>query len=293
TREQKVILSMVSMIQPEDDDFITYDISVADFHQMLGLRGREKYGEMKIIIENLMSKVIEIPKQEGGWLLTHWVSVAEYIGGKGVIRLRFVPELKPYLLQLKKAFTSYRLNNILSLKSAYAIRLYELMKKWQQIGSWKVTVEELKPMLGIQRNSYKQYGHLKQRVLTPSIKELNDHTDIKVQFQEQKTGRKITDILFNITHVKSKEMNIGNDKNDKTTLYERLQERAIGYEITLSVLNNITRTAEKIYKQDDYEEQLTQLVELTNQKVQEGNIYNPLGFMIYIIQSKGKEANQG
>src|SRR5699024_261204 len=103
----------------------------------------------------------------------------------------------------------------------------------------------------------------------------------------------ITDIIFNIKHVKSKEMNISNSRNDKATLYERLREHAKGYEITFSVLNNITRTSEKIYNQDDYEEQLMQLVDLTNQKVKDGKVDNALGFMIYVIREKEKEVEQG
>ncbi|MRI66220.1 RepB family plasmid replication initiator protein [Gracilibacillus thailandensis] len=57
---------MVSMIQPSDEDFITYDISVHDFHEMLGLEGREKYSELKEIVKDLMSKVVEIPRKDGG-----------------------------------------------------------------------------------------------------------------------------------------------------------------------------------------------------------------------------------
>ncbi|MRI66219.1 RepB family plasmid replication initiator protein [Gracilibacillus thailandensis] len=47
------------------------------------------------------------------------------------MKFKFPPELKPYLLQLKQAFTSYRLSNILSLRSSYStifLKLFDRIK---------------------------------------------------------------------------------------------------------------------------------------------------------------------
>src|SRR5690606_29366622 len=187
---------MVSMIQPEDHDFKDYEISISDFTEMLGLAGREKYTEIKEITKTLVGKVIEIPRKNGGWLLTHWVSSAEYVDGEGVIKLSFSPKLKPYLLQLKRAYTSYRLSNILSIKSAYAIRLYELMKKWQHVGTWEIPVESLREKLGAITKTYSLYGNLKNRVIVPSVKEVNEKTDVHVEFKEIRKGRKVVKIEF-------------------------------------------------------------------------------------------------
>ena len=112
---------------------------------MLGLQGSTKYTEIKEITKDLMSKSIEIPQADGGWLLANWISSAKYIKGEGIIDLSFSPDLKPYMLQLKNQFTSYQLSNILSLHSTYSIRLYELLKKWQHLGQvGKFPVEDLK-----------------------------------------------------------------------------------------------------------------------------------------------------
>src|SRR5690606_28297285 len=88
-REQKIILTMVSMIQPVDEDFKDYRISIKEFSEMLGLEGSAKYTELKNITKNLMSKSIEIPQEDGGWLLANWVSSAEYKKGEGIIALSF------------------------------------------------------------------------------------------------------------------------------------------------------------------------------------------------------------
>lgn len=293
-REQKIILTLVSMIQPYDEDFLTYDISIREFHEMLGLDGREKYTELKGIVEELMSKVIEIPKKDGGWLLTHWVSVAQYVAGEGIIQLKFVPELKDYLLQLKKAFTSYRLSNILSLKSAYSIRLYEFMKKWQHIGKWECPIDSLKEKMGISKEKYKQYGHFKSRVITPSVKELNEKTDVQVTFKEIRKGRKVIKIEFTIKHFKEKEIKINKPIKDEfdEVLFDDLSNLA-EFELSLSGFKKIEGIAKKIYTNDEYIEQLKLLVEIANLRLKQGNINNPVGLLIHIIGDKEELYEKG
>src|SRR5699024_2990649 len=111
-REQKIVLTFVSMIQPSDEDFKVYSLSVKDFYKLFNLKGREHYTHVKEIIKKLMEKTIEIPKENNGYLITHWASHVEYIAGKGIVQFSFDPKLKPYLLQLKKTFTSYKLTNV-------------------------------------------------------------------------------------------------------------------------------------------------------------------------------------
>ena len=102
-REQKIVLTMVGGIEPQDEDFKDYLISLKSFSEMLGLTGSTKYTEIKEIMKSMMEKTVEIPSENGGWILTHWVSSAEYVNGEGIIKLSFSPKLKPYLLQLKNS----------------------------------------------------------------------------------------------------------------------------------------------------------------------------------------------
>jgi len=287
-REQKIILTMVSMIQPTDEDFAFYDISIREFHEMLGLEGREHYTEIKEIVENLMSKVIEIPQVDGGWLMTHWVSTAQYLKGEGTIRLKFVPELKPYMLQLKTQFTSYRLSNILSLRSGYSIRLYELMKRWQHLGRWECTVANLREKIGATTKTYDLYGNLKSKILLASIKEVNEKTDLHITLKEIKKGRKVEKIEFSIQHFKEKEIQIpkmGIEKvttNSANEIKKRLNGLAQNYSFDKVYFADIYSIALNIW-QDQAEIELGSLVKYINN---ESTIKTPLGF----IKSKLKTA---
>lgn len=211
--EQKVVLTMISMIEPADDDFKTYLLSVKDFAEMVGLKGESTYSEIKKISKTLVSKVIEIPIGKKDWLVATWASSVRYRSSEGTVEFSFDSKLKPYLLQLKNQFTSYKLTNILSLKSSYSIRLYELMKKWQHLGRWECSIEELRGILGAKLvKSYLVYGNFKNRVLLPALVELNDKTDVQISFSEIKKGRKVERIEFTIRQAPEKEIKLPEPK---------------------------------------------------------------------------------
>lgn len=283
-REQKIVLTMVSMIQPTDEDFKDYRISIKEFSEMLGLEGSAKYTELKEITKDLMSKSIEIPRADGGWLFANWVSSAEYQKGEGIIALSFSPKLKPYLLQLKNAFTSYRLSNILSLKSSYSIRLYELMKKWQHLGSWTCSIENFKEKVGVENEKYPRYANLKARVLNPAIEEVNEKTDLFISIKEIKKGRSVEKIEFIIRHAPEKEIQVPSLEKDPEPVKEfsannelriRLNKLAEGYQFDATFFAQLHQGAALIWKEDT-EKELELLIRYVNE---EKTVKNPLGFI--------------
>ena len=286
-REQKIVLTMVSMIQPNDEDFKDYRISIKEFSEMLALEGSAKYTELKEITKDLMSKSIEIPRQDGGWLFANWISSAEYQKGEGVIALSFSPKLKPYLLQLKNTFTTYRLSNILSLKSTYSIRLYELMKKWQHLGKWSCSIQNFKEKMGVENNAYPRYANLKARVLNPAIAEVNEKTDLHISIKEIKKGRSVEQIEFIIRHAPEKEIRLQEPKkreskqSEQDILRARLNTQADGYQFDTVFFAQLYQGASLIW-QDDTEKELEWLIRYVND---EKTVKNPLGFIKSKIMS--------
>ena len=146
-----------------------------------------------------MGQMVEIPKEKGFKFsaLFYDINTDE----NGLIEFEVNPHLKPYLLNISHNFTAYDRNKISHLKSFYSIRLYELLKQYQDKtggGWWKVTLDKLKEILKISKNQYKLYGHLKDKVILVAQKELAEKTDIKFSFEEQKKGRKVDVLTFYI-----------------------------------------------------------------------------------------------
>jgi plasmid replication initiation protein len=204
TQEQRVILIMASMVKKDDEDFSGYQIKIADFAEMVGVKGQSTYDEIKRITKKLLTRVIIIHEPTGD-LQIGWLSSAKYYKKKGTVELHFDPKLKPYLLKIQEFFTKYKLKEVIRLKSSYSIRLYELLKQYEGIGSRSFTIHEFRKILGIEEDKYKLYGHLKNKVIMPAQKELNEQCDLSFNFKEIKKGRKVVKIDFFILSTANKE----------------------------------------------------------------------------------------
>ena len=290
--EQKVVLTMISMIEPTDDDLKTYLLSVRDFAEMSGLKGESTYSEIKKISKTLVSKVVEIPIGKKDWIVATWASSVRYRSSEGTVEFSFDSKLKPYLLQLKNQFTSYRLSNILNLKSTYSIRLYELMKKWQHLGYWECSVDDLRGFLGAKSvKSYSVYGNFKNRVLSPALVELNEKTDVQISFVEIKKGRSVERIEFTIRHAPEKEIKLPEPKikskqpkklpenEDVRTRLNELADKK-NYQFTQNYFSQLYQGALFIWG-DKAENELAMIIGYVNV---EKSVQNPLGFIKSQIQ---------
>jgi plasmid replication initiation protein len=191
--ERRIFLKMVSMIKTTDKDFQTIFIDARDIIKDMNLQGESAFSELKKATKRLIQHVCEILEPDG-LLQIGLVSSAKYHKGKGLIELSFDPKLKPYLLQLKNNFTMYGLKQALQFKSLYSLRIYELLKQFSSTGYRIILLSDLRQALNI-KDEYKLYADFKRFVLMQAHKELKD-SDIPFEFEEIKTGKKVTKIKF-------------------------------------------------------------------------------------------------
>ena len=283
--EQKIILYLASNIQPNDSDFKTYTLSIKEFTNLLGLKGHPKYKELRQITKELMQKVFEI-RINKKVIQVSWLSYVAYNETEGTIDLRFDPFLRPYLLQLKKEFTSYKLENVVKLKSSYSIRIYELLKQYEKFHERTFLLNDLRSMLGAE-DIYPAYGNFKQRVLMPAQKELKKKTDISFEIEEIKVGRRVKKVCFRITSRKKKQ-----DKHI-TFIEESLEEckkiNAFSIQAKRLALNlGFQLTDEILKKWEKYgSEKVISLLE----KIQgRHDIDNPIGYITSILKYDTKNS---
>ena len=243
--EMRVFVKMVSLIKPEDKDFTQYKISVSDIINDFGLpNSGNYYSLLRQGAENLLTKQVEMERmdEEGKKkkIKANLISSTEsYINddeGKDVI-LKFDPELKKHLLDLKAQYLTYDIRNILKLTSVYSIRIYELLKQFEGLitskgfAKRKFLIEELKLTLGIGSDEYSLYGHFKNKVLLKAQKDLLEETDIRFEIEEEKNGRKIVAVHFVI--YKNRPKKRGEEQTAETpeenypelnSIYEKVKE---------------------------------------------------------------------
>jgi len=133
-----------------------------------------------------------------GPLVVGWVSSAKYLEKEGAVLLSFDPKLKPYLLQLKGNFTSCKLEMLLSFKSQYTMRVFNLLKQYESLGQRQIDVDILREILGLRKDQYKLYANFKTDLLKPVQDELKAKADLYFEFDEIKYGRRVGAIHFRI-----------------------------------------------------------------------------------------------
>ena len=197
----KLVSIIYSNVKRSDEEGKDYQIRVADIAKLMGKNYGEMYNLLKEATDELLENPIRIEDKENkSWVSFNWISDAMY--KDGTISFTISKRLKPYILDLQTKFVKYRLANILSLKGNYIIRLYEILKDWYELNKRYgnkaekiIKIDELREMLEIPK-SYQYSSHIKQRILEKAQKELAEHTDIIFNFEEIKTGRKVTHLKF-------------------------------------------------------------------------------------------------
>ncbi|MDB4727829.1 replication initiation protein [Saprospiraceae bacterium] len=214
--ETRIFLSTLSQIKRVDEDFKVYRIWYKDVIKTFGLKSAQSYEFLRDAARGLMRKVfyvtsiVEGQKRETEY---HIIRTVNYLaeGEKGgdnqdYIDITIDPEMKPLLLQLGnyykdgnelkgENYTAYDLINIVKL-GAYHVRIYELLKQYQTIGNRQMEVEEIKRMLEI-TTEYPLFGNFFQKVIQPSVKAINKHTDLNItKLEKVKRGRKVHALYF-------------------------------------------------------------------------------------------------
>jgi plasmid replication initiation protein len=198
-QQQKIICAVASKVRITDTEFTEYTFHMKELAELLELNQKGYYAEVRKVIRSLQKQVFTIIDTTGGEIKSkdlNWFYRAEYNETKNTVSLKFAEDLKPFLLQLKENFTSYQLTNVIKLNSSYTLRLYEILKSKVFKKEFIISLSELYRMI---LNQYKRYTDFKKNVLERCKKEVKEKTDITFDYEEIKTGRKVTSIKFIIS----------------------------------------------------------------------------------------------
>lgn len=223
TTEQKILLYLISKVQPTDTGFEEYYFDLKQFAQICGIEinGSGELQHFKNTIQSLSDKSFWVENEEKT-SLCRWVQKAEIIKNESKILIQLDRFLIPYLLQLKESFTSYQLVNVLLMKSKYSIRLFEILKSYEKMRTYTAEVTELKELLNTPENYNKYFNKFKVKVLDVALKEINTYTELEVKYSFKKNGAKITHIVFSIGRKNREEQYItqfeNTEKLEKTDL---------------------------------------------------------------------------
>lgn len=176
-------------------------------------------------------------------------------GKSSFIHIEIHHSCKRLFLELAKGYTNLDLQSILTLKSEYSIRMYELMSMYLNQGSWTVKVDELRTLFNLKPTQYKNFAMFEKRILTYSQNELWEHCNIHFEWSiAAKERKKITALTFKIVNREKQERkelneNIASTQNfilqlSNREIADKFQIAAQKYSLSEAQLNYIFSNTE-------------------------------------------------
>lgn len=228
TEQRLILLAIINARQTGNG--ITADskleIHANDYASRFDVSNDGAYKALKSAVLNLFDRQFSFKEEDKkgniGTVKSRWVSRIKYIDDSATLEITFAPDVVPLITRLEQQFTSYQLKQVTQLTSKYAIRLYELIIAWREVGKVpQIELNDFRNRIGLENSEYTAMCDFKKRVLEPAIKQINEHTDIVTTYEQHKKGRSITGFSFKFkqkqirTEVK-KDKNIGDFFNRMT-----------------------------------------------------------------------------
>ena len=131
-----------------------------------------------------------------------WITQVKYDKKNAIIQIIFAPAVVNEITRIdgiEQFFSQYALEQIAEMTSMYSIRLYELLNQWKVAKKTPVfKLEIFRGQLGVGVNEYKRMSDFKRRVLDLAVNEINEKSDLKVSYEQEKQGSVITGFKFKI-----------------------------------------------------------------------------------------------
>lgn len=218
-QQGKVILYMISQIRPNDTGNEIYRFSINEFCRACNIDydSGKNISDVKRALKAIADMSVWVEQGNGVETLLRWLSHVMLDKRNNVFEISFSKDMLPYLYDLKTRYTSYALSNVLAMESKYGIRLYELLKSYQHVRDGEVTFDIDELQKRIDAETYKRYPDFKRRALDVAIQDINEYSDISVEYEafSENGGRRIDTITFTIKEPE------GLDKEIRTIRRER------------------------------------------------------------------------
>ena len=201
-------------------------VHAESYINQFGVAKQTAYQALKDACKDLFARQFSYQEKRGRGTInitSRWVSQVGYIDDLATVELIFSPAVVPLITRLEAQFTKYDIEQISGLSSAYAVRLYELLICWRSTGKTPVIeIPEFRKRLGVLDDEYQRMERLKASILELSIKQINEHTDITVTYQQHKAGRVITGFTFSFIQKSQPKVVTQQKKQAKTAPTEDL-----------------------------------------------------------------------
>ena len=198
--EQKTFCYAVSKIKPDDKEGTEYTFTINEYCDVCGINRNDgrTIENVKESLKRLRDKSFYLVEHDGSFVLIGWLSKVRVLPKSGKIKIKFDEDMQKYLMGLYNNYTQYSLLCVLPMRSAYSIRLYELLKSYVGLKRKEMDfdIDDLKNQIAA---PYERFPDFRRYVLEPATREINRYTDIEISWEPIKKGRKVVAVKFRMS----------------------------------------------------------------------------------------------
>ncbi len=206
---QKIAASVISRVDPtlpKNEPLPTFCMTIPELSRLTGVDRKVLYLTIRKYTRELKAIVIDIDSETKVNSYTQLSLFRRFYfdGDTMTLSIEFEELLGDHIRDFAGNFTRYQLSQLVGLKSRYAIRLYEILRKAHNMSQpdnavtyYTKSVDDLRLMLGIEPNKYKnRFDSFRKNVIEKAQQEMADKTDLTFEFEGIRKNRKIDSLRF-------------------------------------------------------------------------------------------------
>jgi plasmid replication initiation protein len=202
---QKLVLACLGKVDPRREIPKEMTMTAFEFAELMGVPNAHR--ELYLAVDSLFESSMKI-REGNDDIEVRWIQKkSKKIKGSGSITITWSDDVLKYISSLQSRFTSYKLRHIAELQSSHSIRLYELLMKFNSTGERVIYLKDFKSALGIS-DKYPLFKILNRDVIKPSIKELNQRSDLTIKYETIKKGRSVSALSFEFKQSKQMKLDV-------------------------------------------------------------------------------------
>ncbi len=207
--EQRIVLACLPVLKDVEDPIrdsglspsVVCFVRVRNLARACGVDGNGFYRAIRTATDRLYERKIYLRTGVDGRPVSksspaRWIDSKEYLTGEGIVRVCFSSGAIPALVRMARDMTRLPLAPVLRMSSTYALRLYRLLCRWCGEGQKMVPLDALRRCLSGTGGSPERYSEFSRTVIVPAVEQINEHSPLWVKWKAQKTGRKVSHIVF-------------------------------------------------------------------------------------------------
>lgn len=243
-------ISMDEMIAlVKTNAFEPIEITVPEYKKEFKVKSNNIYSEMRSVADSLFERKIVYYDDKGVLTKKRWVITSRFDDSSKRVSLQFHPDLIMDLLVFRGKYTKLNYSFLTSIKNSYTGRIYELLRQYLTLKKRVFDLNDFRFKLNLLDGEYPNYANLKQKILTPSVKWINENSDINIDFTEIKKGRKVVGIHFvispnedNSPKLVMRQLSIEDMQMDYNSVYTKIKN-IVGMDITGQEVDSICQSA--------------------------------------------------